>query len=1218
VTRPPSAADLSRGVPLGPFVLEEPVGRGGMGAVWRGRHAEQGMPVAVKVLDTQVTEEELEESFKNEVHAVTRLDHPGVVWVFDIGQVDAGAAAASEGRLVAGCPYIAMEFASRGTLRDWGRLPWDGVRDVLLALLDALAHAHARGVIHQDLKPANVLVSGPEDLRPGLKLADFGIAHAIERRERKKGSKTAIGTVQYMAPEQIRAESWECGPQTDIYSLGNVAWQLLTGQIPFANYSGVALVRAQLEEQLPDGGIRAPRGFRDWLRRCLAKDPTQRFLRAADAADALMELADQVDDGPASAGHIADRLPTVRVDVDDEDGLVTSPVHTADLSPVTGVPEGINLATGIVSFASKGGRSSRVVGARPVGRVGPTASMPPGTGSFRRDPGLQGPGLQAPLSSSAQGPVRRVVEWRRPEATRRSLQLLGAGLKLWGVRRSPMVGRLAERDTLWEALQEVVRTGRPQAVVITGAAGTGKTRLGSWLGERAHELGVATWLRTRFFEGDTDGPVRRMWTRHLRMAEVEPAQRGRWLARSLGRVGLPAEAEPFAVLVGPGDTRNRHRQSGVMIRAMTVERPVIVLLDDVHVGTDGLMLASHLLDSEPPFPVLVVATARSEALVDRREERELVEQLLAKPGARELRIAPLSLRDHVTLVEEVLGLSPALASQVADRTSGNPLFVLHLIGDWIKRGILVLGPTGFDVRPGEVAELPAEMQEPWVRRVERVLQGMPEKARVQLERAATLGLHVLHREWALACDDPDGSWAAVGRQRVVPDNDKVRRQVLDRLVAGRLAEEHETGFVFAHGMIREAILALARPRLADHHRVCASTLRFSADREAAAERIGWHLLQAGELAAAIGPLMVGVVHRRDTAGARSAMGLLATAEGALSELGLSELDPRWAEAWQLRAMLCVELGELAEAERYAERVLAHERRPEWTPHALDARLTLARLRSLRGDLEEADAHFDAILERSTDPVQQGLAHAERALVAARRRDRAAAKLHTDQAVRLLRRAASSRALAECWRLVGLTALHAGNDRQTEDALSRGLRLYRTRGNVIGQAECLWGLGRTAIRRGEHAPAEERLREAIHLYEIAGNSDVARPRADLARLWLEQRRYDDARDLLAAIRLQITRQGRVAGMDGLGAMQLAAAAGCMDWEEFDHRFSQIQRDVRAEVGDHGRWALNVAADLAGAAGEKDRAGRVRTLSSELQLDSARLAVEVASPVRRRSS
>ena len=94
---------------LGPFLLEEPVGRGGMGAVWRGRHAEQNVPVAVKVLDTQVTEEELEESFKNEVHAVTRLDHPGVVWVYDIGQVDAYAAMASEGRT----PSVNIQPGSR-------------------------------------------------------------------------------------------------------------------------------------------------------------------------------------------------------------------------------------------------------------------------------------------------------------------------------------------------------------------------------------------------------------------------------------------------------------------------------------------------------------------------------------------------------------------------------------------------------------------------------------------------------------------------------------------------------------------------------------------------------------------------------------------------------------------------------------------------------------------------------------------------------------------------------------------------------------------------------------------------------------------------------------------------------------------------------------------------------------------------------------------------
>jgi eukaryotic-like serine/threonine-protein kinase len=1150
---------------VGPFVLEEPVGRGGMGAVWRGRHLEQRVPVAVKVLDTQITDGELDEAFRNEVRAVARLDHPGVVWVYDIGQIDAAAAASSTGRIGAGCPYIAMELAGRGTLRDWGRLPWEGVREVLLALLDALAHAHARGVIHQDLKPANVLVCGPEDIRPGLKLADFGIAHAIERRElNRTGQRTAIGTVQYMAPEQIRAESWECGPWTDIYSLGNVAWQLLTGQIPFHQYQGVALVRAQLEEMLPDAGIRAPQGFRDWFRRCAAKDPRQRFRRAADAAEALMELPEHADDGPVRANDQLDRLPTIRVP-DDHGGDPRTDPLTPDngISPKTGLPQGVGLETGLVSFQI--GSTTRTTG-----------------------------------DNSEVITVRRLIDdWRRHDTPRSSLQLLGAGLKLWGVRRSPMVGRIDERDALWGVLQEVVREGRQRAVVITGPAGTGKTRLGSWLAERAHELGVATALRTRFFAGDGDGPLRRMWARHLRMGEVEAGGRGKWLAKTLMRLGIDGAPADFAVLVGPGDPAMRRRRSVEMIEAMTDERPVLVMFDDVHVGFDGLLLAKELLEARARFPVLVVMTARSEALVDHPEEGLLVEQICETAAAVHMPIGPLTQRDHVTLVEEVLGLSPALAAQVVDRTGGNPLFVLELIGDWIKRGVLTLGATGFDVRRGEVAELPDEMRQAWSKRVERMLEGMPDRASSVLERAAALGITVRAREWQLACDDPDAGWISAGRTRVVPEHDRLRTEIVDRLVAGRLAERTESGFRFAHGMIREAVLARASDRLPEHHAACAAILVHAAEhQDSAAERIGWHLLQAGQLEQAIEPLLLGVMHRRDAAGARSALGLLSAAVSALSRLDVPRDDPQWAEAWQLRALLCAELGEIAEAERMAFKVLEREDLPGWVPHALDARLTLARIHASRGELADAETLLERILALSTDPVQQGLAHAERALVAARRKDAVQARGHTDQAVRLLRRAASSRALAECWRLVGTTAMYAENTRQAEDGLARGLRLYQRRGNLIGQAECLAGMGRVALMRGEPELSEDRLRRAIHLYEVAGNSDIVKPKADLARLRIEGGHFDEGRDLLANLRLQLHRQGRH-GLEGLGAMQVAAAAGCLDWEEFEHRLRQVEQDPHNEVGQDGRWALDLAVELTAAAGDLARTSRLESLADGLR-------------------
>ena len=164
-------------VQLGPFDLQTPIGRGGSGVVWRAIHREQGVLVAVKVLTAQADPEE----FRNEVQSVAALYHPGVVMVFDHGLVDAKAAAQTQGRLQEGAPWLAMELASQGSLTDLTRrLFWADIHTLLINVLDALAHAHAHGVIHRDIKPGNILLGGPEDYRPGLKLADFGLARGIE------------------------------------------------------------------------------------------------------------------------------------------------------------------------------------------------------------------------------------------------------------------------------------------------------------------------------------------------------------------------------------------------------------------------------------------------------------------------------------------------------------------------------------------------------------------------------------------------------------------------------------------------------------------------------------------------------------------------------------------------------------------------------------------------------------------------------------------------------------------------------------------------------------------------------------------------------------------------------------------------------------------------------------------------------------------------------
>ncbi|MBX2803065.1 MAG: protein kinase [Myxococcales bacterium] len=1136
-------ADTLTGVHLGPFRIESPLGQGGMATVWRALHQERGIPVALKILDR--TTEDLAQAFQNEVRAVAKLDHPSVVWVFDVGVVGAQTAA-SEPRLPEGTPFIAMEHAGRGTLRECSELQWPAVREVLLALLDALAHAHARGVIHLDLKPANVLLCGPEDLRPGLKLADFGIARALGRyNPTLPGKGPAIGTVQYMAPEQIRSQAEAYGPWTDLYGLGNVAWQLVTGRVPFHWLEQPQLVRGQLEQELPALEAEGfPDGFGAWVRRCIAKEPAARFQRAADAADALIALG----------GGLGTTGVLVRREADDLDDMA---------STVVGLPAGVELTTDHVTLHN--------------------AVRPPQLGGLDR----------------TWVPSNTLSDWRRPNSKRRALQLLGAGLRLYGVRRPPMVGRIDERDALWRQLRRVTQTGRPQLVLVQGPAGCGASRLARWLCERAHEVGAATPLEARFHHSDPpDAAIRRMWATYLQLDAAQPKDRVGWLRTRLGQLGLAESVSELVALVSPADASTRRRASIQVLKAITQERPVVLWLDDVHHGSEGLDLARDLLAAPSVVPVLVVATAQREGVAQRPE---VLARLRSLP-ATGIELGPLSGRDRASLVEEVLGLSPALAAQVAERTGGNPSFAVDLIGDWVRRDLLVPSPTGFTIRQGARPDLPEAMQVRWMTRVDELLADLPARAGWLLARAAVLGLQVELREWAVVCDDPGGDWGAAGRQRRVPEHERLRAEVLKRLSGARLITLDENRFTFSHGMLREALLERAREAgdLAVHHASCAGYLRHASAQATdaggaeLAERIGRHLLGAGRLDDASVYLMEAVSLRRDRSGARAALGLLALAEDALRQLELPRTDARWADVLQWRVDLCAELGETTEAQRLANHLAKNAQgRPEWFPHVWSAQLTMARMRRTVGDLAGAEALLRKVLQSSSDPAQLGVAHAERALLAAHRGDDEVRRTHTDEAIRQLRRAASSRAVAECCQLVGSTALLARNLHQAEEMLGRALKLNERRGNVVGQASCLAGLGRAAAFRHESHVAEERLEEAIHLYELAGSSEVVQPRADLAELRLRVARFEEARELLNAVRLTLGRQRRQGAVAGLDAMHLAAGAGVGDWEDYDHQLGRLGGDASHD-DERSRWALELGAALADQAGESWRAEQARAL------------------------
>jgi tRNA A-37 threonylcarbamoyl transferase component Bud32/CheY-like chemotaxis protein len=269
------------------YRIEERVGRGGMGVVYRAEHLNLRRRAAIKIIAPDLAESEgFRERFTREARIAAALQHPNIVTVYDAGEVD-------------GLLYLAMQYIEgndlSAVLRRDGRLrPYRAV-DVCRQVASALDAAHAMGLIHRDVKPANVLIEGRTAF-----LTDFGLTKRLDGNQTElTRAGDVVGTIHYVAPEQI--EGTKVSARTDVYSLGCLLYHCLSGQVPFERDTDVAVIYAHLSEDPPKlSGLRPelPEGLDAVMAKALDKSPDRRFPTCGDLINAARSVIDAA--GPLS------------------------------------------------------------------------------------------------------------------------------------------------------------------------------------------------------------------------------------------------------------------------------------------------------------------------------------------------------------------------------------------------------------------------------------------------------------------------------------------------------------------------------------------------------------------------------------------------------------------------------------------------------------------------------------------------------------------------------------------------------------------------------------------------------------------------------------------------------------------------------------------------------------------------------------------------------
>ncbi len=886
------------------YRVESLIGEGATGTVYCTWDRLLGIDVAVKVVRRNLAvHRRFRARFMREVAMSARLVHPRLVPIHDHGKTDDDQ------------PFVVMAYANAGNMADYlaGGTRLEEVIELLDEVLQALAALHASGLVHQDLKPPNVLLfrdshtSGDDRLHAWV--TDLGETHAMSVLAHDP--RGVGGTPAFMAPEQLAQQPQEMGPWTDLYAVGLMLWEAICGRPPHAAEGRKGLLKERTRPpptpRLRDGRP-IPGALEEILEILLDPEPRQRYDRAADVRRALQRALSMM-----------------------ETGIRVLPVRA---------------------------RRRR----RDISSAGPIA--PDGAAqlsSQRRPQRRDGQTVHWHQVAPDPLPMQVAAAHGRGANARASLALLA-------LRQLPLVGRETLRQVIWDTAQRVIDRQEPGVVIVVGDSGTGKTRLVESIAAPLDEGGFMEVVRLHYhwppgLDDGYRGAVLQLLSPWNESRKALEARLQRWLSRDRG-VPPDANAREASVLarwcghLEPGEPAvNAAVGLAYLYRhvdARAWRGGACLVLDDAHRATvegDGLAIAQTLLDrTVGERPVLVLATLASETVKQSEALQQQLRQLESR-GALILQLPPLSFDETRRVLDEALLLNPDLADQVAQVCSGNPLAVSLLLRDWAARDLLHMGDDQvFHLKDGVRAEeaMPANIEQLYVKRLQAAVTVSEDPVASAEALAAT----------ALAGQEPPSSLIR-----------QLSETGLDGLLAAGALREADHVLAFEHGSVGQTALRLAirLPDVADMHSRLAQAWQEIGKRSGIAVDfpMGLHLLRGNSPHGASGHLIRAtrqlIEEGRNSLAAWAAGLAIEAADKAGGSMARQE-------ARRLKAEAHIELRAFAEAEQLLREALTIEP----IDRLSRARVTLGISRSAMGlgDLDscgrflhQAGVAFEALRDR---------------------------------------------------------------------------------------------------------------------------------------------------------------------------------------------------------------------------------------------------------------